>query len=269
MVKVKEGPEHSFSVESTSQSLVDNVLEKIENNDDSFIDVFTKSSVQSVCRSNLEEFIDQEVVKNEAGSARTVAPSLDIDVYIPVIKADNQEGPLGCTIISSTISSLVSPHGVANSTGGGFSERPVQFNPLEERIRNIETHLGIVIAPIDQSLAQRVQVLEEKILRIECTYPQIASHVFNYGRAEVEASSRPGGRVSRAPGAPQSSSRKKNRPNSSNNGVLKTKYVDDDIGKSGLDDIPENFGVSNEESLEELKRRMEELKQRLLSKSTK
>lgn len=71
------------------------------------------------------------------------------------------------------------------------------FVAAEESIRNIETHLGIIVAPSDKSLFERIQVLEDKILKIEQHYPQIAAHCFNYGKAEKAASSRPGGRVSR------------------------------------------------------------------------
>lgn len=72
-----------------------------------------------------------------------------------------------------------------------------QFVAAEERIRNIETHLGILTAPCDKGLYERIKILEDKIMKIEQQYPQIAAHCFNYGQVEREASRRPGGRVSK------------------------------------------------------------------------
>lgn len=71
------------------------------------------------------------------------------------------------------------------------------FVAAEERIKNLETHLGIITAPCDKDLYTRIKAVEDKILKIEQHYPQIAAHCFNYGRAEKVASTRPGGRVSK------------------------------------------------------------------------
>lgn len=140
--------------------------------------------------SNSEEFIDFN--ENESCSKVTTV-KIDKTVHIQATVADNQDGPLQKSI-STTSGMLVSPHHSIRDSQGAF-----KFNALEERVRNIETHVGIVLAPVDKSLSDRVKILEDKILRIEQYYPQIAAHVFNYGKAEAEASSRPGGRVSKLP----------------------------------------------------------------------
>ena len=90
------------------------------------------------------------------------------------------------------------------------NKNPAIFSAAEERIRNIETHLGIIVAPADKNLYARIRVLEDKILKIEQHYPQIAAHCFNYGKAEKEASSRPGGRVSKSDHVEKSKISKKN-----------------------------------------------------------
>ena len=78
----------------------------------------------------------------------------------------------------------------------GKSGKDLFQEGLDERIRNVETHLGILQPPSNMSLIERVKILEDKILKIEQIYPQIAERCFNYGVAEALASTRPGGRVS-------------------------------------------------------------------------
>jgi hypothetical protein len=84
--------------------------------------------------------------------------------------------------------------------------------------------------------------LEDKILKIEQFYPQIAAHVFNYGQAEVEASTKPGGRISKLHSS---------LPNKKRAVVKDTKTLNEN---------------DDDSSLGELKRRMGELKTRLLKK---
>lgn len=76
-------------------------------------------------------------------------------------------------------------------------QEPLKFNAAEERLCNLESHLGILTAPCDKNLFSRIKAVEDKILKIEQQYPQIAAHCFNYGEMEREASRRPGGRVSK------------------------------------------------------------------------
>lgn len=216
-------------------------------NSTSDIDVFLKARNQMAVENNKEEFID---VFGENVCARTHTAAIDTKTHIPLTLADNQEGPLSRSVIVSTTDHLVSPHGQIHGLVD-LSDRSKSstFDCMEERVRNIETHLGIVLVPVDRSLMDRVKILEDKILRIEQFYPQIAAHVFNYGRAETQASNRPGGRVSRPAGSKskkKSSKRSERDMASEGNG-----------GGADADDLS---------SLSDLKRRMNALKSRLLDK---
>lgn len=122
---------------------------------------------------NREEFTSP----SEAGCARTSALQVNRQEHIKTAVIDNQDRFL----------SRSTTFDVPEST---------YFVAAEERIHNIETHLGILTAPCDKGLFERIKILEDKILKIEQQYPQIAAHCFNYGQVEREASRRPGGRVS-------------------------------------------------------------------------
>jgi hypothetical protein len=116
----------------------------------------------------------------------------------------------------------------------------------------------IMTVPLDKNLVERVKILEDKILKIEQYYPQIAAHVFNYGKAEAQASMRPGGRVSRIPGSHSSG----HSTGSSRSVMRERKEMLVDVG------VEDNTEFGGEEdsnsSLQELRRRMEELRSRLL-----
>lgn len=111
-------------------------------------------------------------------TSRTNPKLLERDKHMKTAVIDSQDRYLNRSIVLENI-------------------RPTTFYAAEERVRNIETHLGIIVAPTDKSLYARIRILEDKILKIEQHYPQIAAHCFNYGKAEREASSKPGGRVSK------------------------------------------------------------------------
>jgi len=128
-------------------------------------------------RSNREEFVKAE--EGGSFSSRTSARYVDPEVHIRTAVIDQQDKLLSRTIAAGP-------------------EIPEVVDPAEERIRNIEGHLGIMALAARRNLFARIKAIEDKILRIEQNYPQIAAHCFNYGRVEAEASKRPGGRVSKA-----------------------------------------------------------------------
>lgn len=69
---------------------------------------------------------------------------------------------------------------------------------VEERIRNIENNLGIISATqYPSDVYSRLKIVEDKIMRLEELYPQIAAHLLNY---QDRTDDRTGGRVTRAPG---------------------------------------------------------------------
>lgn len=127
---------------------------------------------------NKDEFSGTIFEDDDDCSSRTNPKLLDRNKHMKTAVIDNQDRFLNRSIVTENKKASI-------------------FVAAEERLRNIETHLGIVVAPIDKDMFTRIRILEEKILKIEQHYPQIAAHCFNYGKAEKEASSRPGGRVSK------------------------------------------------------------------------
>lgn len=121
----------------------------------------------------------QTTLLDSSTSARTHPTNFDKSSHMKTAVIDNQDRLLNRSIVVED------------------SKRSNIFNAAEERIGNIEGHLGIVTAHCDIDLYTRIKIIEDKILKIEQHYPQIAAHCFNYGRAEREASRRPGGRVSK------------------------------------------------------------------------
>lgn len=69
---------------------------------------------------------------------------------------------------------------------------------VEERLRNVENTLGIV-SPVQypSDVFARLKVIEDKIMKMEEFYPQIAAHLLNY---QDRTDNRLGGRITRAPG---------------------------------------------------------------------
>ena len=144
---------------------------------------------------------------------------------------DNSDGPLTKSINQS----LLHPF----NESGTHQNSGALFCAAEERIRNLETHLGIVTVPIDKNLYERIKIVEDKILKIEQHYPQIAAHCFNYGKAEVDASYRPRGRVSH--------------------------YFQEEKGRKRKKQMKAEAMQFDESSLQSLKNRMAQLKEQLLS----
>lgn len=75
---------------------------------------------------------------------------------------------------------------------------PAAEDYVEERLRNLEAHMGVVSPPhYPSDVYARLKALEDKIMRMEEMYPQISAHLFNY---QESANINLGGRVTRAPG---------------------------------------------------------------------
>lgn len=75
---------------------------------------------------------------------------------------------------------------------------PSASDYVEERLRNVENTLGIV-SPVQypSDVYARLKAIEDKIMRMEEFYPQIAAHLLNY---QDRTDNRLGGRITRAPG---------------------------------------------------------------------
>ena len=74
--------------------------------------------------------------------------------------------------------------------------RPAAINDTDERLKNLENRLSI--QPDNASdIHARLKAVENKILKLEEMYPQIAAHTLNY---EDSTDHRQGGRLTKAPG---------------------------------------------------------------------
>ena len=159
-----------------------------ENNHKARVQALQSAGKALASQGNCKEFVNLPLVESGQECARTGAIQLDRHIQMKTAVVDNQD-PLNNSLSRSINRSTIpnTPHS---------SGKDLLVAAADERIRNLETHLGIVFPPPDKSLFERIRAVEEKMLRIESTYPQIAAHVFNYGQAEIEASYRPKGRVS-------------------------------------------------------------------------
>ena len=113
---------------------------------------------------------------------------------------------------------------------------------VEERLRNVENHLGMV-SPIHypSDVYARLKAIEDKIMRMEELYPQISAHLLNY---EERSDSRVGGRVTRAPGFYKE--------------LLITKK------KKVAHEVPLNLSLDAAQASDILRSKMEDLKNKLM-----
>ena len=117
------------------------------------------------------------------------------------------------------------------------------FDYVDERLRNVENHLSILAnIQYQNDVYARLKIIEDKIMRMEELYPQIAAHLLNY---QDRADNRTGGRVTRAPGFYKE--------------LLITKKK-----KSNTVDAPISVNLDAVQAADILKSKMEDLKNKLL-----
>lgn len=117
------------------------------------------------------------------------------------------------------------------------------FDYVEERLRNVENHLSILPnIQYQNDVYARLKIIEDKIMRMEELYPQIAAHLLNY---QDRADNRTGGRVTRAPGFYKE--------------LLITKKK-----KSNTADAPISVNLDAVQAADILKSKMEDLKNKLI-----
>lgn len=122
--------------------------------------------------------MNEEEFPVENGSARTSSYPFGQEGHIKSYIVDNQEGALSRYMVKK--------------------KDPSASDYVEERLRNVENTLGIV-SPVQypSDVYARLKVIEDKIMRMEEFYPQIAAHLLNY---QDRTDNRLGGRITRAPG---------------------------------------------------------------------
>ncbi|EPQ57093.1 hypothetical protein GLOTRDRAFT_115159 [Gloeophyllum trabeum ATCC 11539] len=125
-----------------------------------------------------------------ASCARTDAKTIDRDLQMKYDIAKNEEGPLRKTIKTEEAAS----NGELRQTTGTNSHAVDQLTPerypgLDERIKNIETHLSVRYVPaIPHSFLDRIRFLEDHIIRLEKEYPPWAALHFNQPHRGVSRS---------------------------------------------------------------------------------
>lgn len=121
---------------------------------------------------------------------------------------------------------------------------PAVSDYVEERLRNVETLLGIsspVVYPSD--VYSRLKAAEDKIMRMEELYPQISAHLLNY---QDRTDDRVGGRVTRVPG------------------FYKELMITKKKKKSNLTDAPIGVNLDAAQASDILKNKMEDLKKKIM-----
>ncbi|KZT10831.1 uncharacterized protein LAESUDRAFT_693231 [Laetiporus sulphureus 93-53] len=148
--------------------------------------------------SNRSEFLNSIAEKrrrlNEGGDfsvgisscARTDAKTQDREIQMKYDIAKNEDGPLRRTVQNASAGKQADsgqPHrnSVADSDNRSFF--PDRFHGLDERLRNIESHLAVRYVPSSpRSMLDRLKYLEDHIVQLERDYPPWAALHFNQPR---------------------------------------------------------------------------------------
>ncbi|GLB44122.1 putative molybdopterin synthase activity [Lyophyllum shimeji] len=124
--------------------------------------------------------------------ARADAKPLDRDVQMKYDIAKNDEGPLSRTVLARVqrdAGEMEKGKGKAKAVGDGLEGQgygdettwTAERHPgLDERLRNIETHMAVRYVPSPpRTLLARLKYLEEHLIRLEKEYPPWAALHFN------------------------------------------------------------------------------------------
>ncbi|KAH9944692.1 hypothetical protein B0H21DRAFT_694713, partial [Amylocystis lapponica] len=133
-------------------------------------------------RRRLNESGDSEPTQAIPSCARTDAKTQDRDSQMKYDIAKNEDGPLRRTLKSGVRNSAAQGQKADNREDGGTrTESASDRHPgLDERLRNIETHLAIRYVPYPpQSLLDRLKFMEDHIIQLEKEYPPWAALHFN------------------------------------------------------------------------------------------
>ncbi|KAL4078285.1 hypothetical protein V8B97DRAFT_2003522 [Scleroderma yunnanense] len=157
----------STTIKSISQFLAENRARNDISNRSEFI--------QSISEKRRRLNIDQNSENDLPSCARTDMKQLDRDQQMKYDIAKNEDGPLRRTMKGSSRTETGEPS-VALSD---HSETKDQ-HALDERLKNIETHLAFRVVPSPpRTLLARLQFLEDHIIQLEKEYPPWAALHFN------------------------------------------------------------------------------------------
>ncbi|KAI0786647.1 hypothetical protein C8Q75DRAFT_699846, partial [Abortiporus biennis] len=114
--------------------------------------------------------------------ARTDAKTQNRDIQMKYDIAKNEDGPLRKTMKQRPKDQEPSPNRVDEGRKETGSHPPTasRYPALDERLKNIETHLAVRYVPsIPYSLLDRLRFLEDHIIHLEKEYPPWAALHFN------------------------------------------------------------------------------------------
>ncbi|KAF8271303.1 hypothetical protein EI94DRAFT_1720858 [Lactarius quietus] len=116
-----------------------------------------------------------------ASCARTDAKTTDRDVMMKFDIAKNEEGPLRRTL---TVEAKNENHIPTDKRADGSNMVTASRHPgLDERLKNLETHLAMRYVPSPPaSLLHRIKYVEDHIIQLERDYPPWAALHFNQPR---------------------------------------------------------------------------------------
>ncbi|KAF9467469.1 hypothetical protein BDZ94DRAFT_1249458 [Collybia nuda] len=152
---------------------------------------FVKSLAEK--RRRLDDEDPSSIVIDPASCARTDAKPIDRDQQIKYDIAKNEDGPLSRTIKLPTFQSSKAkgkqkakdPEDTNSGPGksNGDSLTSDRYPALDERLKNIESHLSVRYVPsLPRTLLDRLKFLENHIIQLEKEYPPWAALHFNQPR---------------------------------------------------------------------------------------
>ncbi|KAI0305492.1 hypothetical protein B0F90DRAFT_1808742 [Multifurca ochricompacta] len=113
--------------------------------------------------------------------ARTDAKTVDREVMMKFDIAKNEEGPLRRTLKVEVKGESNGP--TARIVGDDNSVTANRYPGLDERLKNLETHLAMRYVPSPPaSLLHRIKFIEDHIIQLERDYPSWAALHFNQPR---------------------------------------------------------------------------------------
>ncbi|CAG8531944.1 12807_t:CDS:2 [Acaulospora colombiana] len=140
------------------------------------INAFIQLKKSEINDSNRAEFLRKSSSDDVSSCARSDAAEINRNIQMKFDVVNNNDGPLARSTFSSK-----------NQINDG-KKRPLTELPsgVEERLQNIEKHLGVnIVAPIPLDVYARIKILEAKIIQIEQDHPQWAAVNFNQPNRQV------------------------------------------------------------------------------------
>ncbi|KAG6335698.1 hypothetical protein ID866_3404 [Astraeus odoratus] len=165
------GGQQPQSPSAITKSISQFLAENRARNDASNRSEFVQSVAEKRRRLNMDKDNDDPI----PSCARTDMKQLDRDVQMKYDIAKNEDGPLRRTMKGGNKEEIPGTL-VALSDSSESKDQPA----IDERLKNIETHLAVRYVPAPpRTLLSRLQYLEDHIMQLEKEYPPWAALHFN------------------------------------------------------------------------------------------